>query len=182
MKTTGIFRPYEPVEEHLINDAKTIKENTGMDVIFLRDSRGELWHEAQYLFDNNTLKVVFDENGVIIMFSEDATLLNPVNCAVAEVKKSDVPSGLNESQEWMYLDGKGIVPRVYTRDEQIAQAEMRKASLMNEVNNAIALLQDALDLGMSTEDERARLAAWRRYRILLSRVDTAKPEWPQKPE
>lgn len=85
MKTTGIFRLYEPVEENLINDAKTIKENTGMDVIFLRDSEGDLWHEVQYQFHSKTMKVVFDERGVIIMFSKDATLLNPVDCAVAEV-------------------------------------------------------------------------------------------------
>ncbi|ENQ2615027.1 tail fiber assembly protein, partial [Escherichia coli] len=24
--------------------------------------------------------------------------------------------------------------------------------------------------------------AWERYSVLVSRVDTAKPEWPQKPE
>ncbi|ENI9448273.1 tail fiber assembly protein, partial [Shigella sonnei] len=27
-----------------------------------------------------------------------------------------------------------------------------------------------------------RLEAWERYSVLVSRVDTANPEWPQKPE
>ncbi|HFV1306955.1 TPA: tail fiber assembly protein, partial [Escherichia coli] len=27
-----------------------------------------------------------------------------------------------------------------------------------------------------------RLEAWERYSVLISRVDTANPEWPQKPE
>ncbi|EJK1783457.1 TPA: tail fiber assembly protein, partial [Escherichia coli] len=26
------------------------------------------------------------------------------------------------------------------------------------------------------------LSAWERYSVLLSRVDSANPEWPQKPE
>ncbi|ENX7017484.1 tail fiber assembly protein, partial [Shigella sonnei] len=26
------------------------------------------------------------------------------------------------------------------------------------------------------------LEAWERYSVLVSRVDTANPEWPQKPE
>ncbi|WP_149012171.1 tail fiber assembly protein, partial [Escherichia coli] len=29
---------------------------------------------------------------------------------------------------------------------------------------------------------RTRLEAWERYSVLVNRVDTANPEWPQKPE
>ncbi|HAX9705664.1 TPA: tail fiber assembly protein, partial [Escherichia coli] len=35
---------------------------------------------------------------------------------------------------------------------------------------------------MATEEERTRLSAWERYSVLLRRVDSANPEWPQKPE
>lgn len=184
MKTTGFFRPFDPVESSLIKNAEAIKELTGMDVIFLRDSNGELWHEAQYLFDNTTLKVVFDENGVIIMLSEDATLLNPVNCAVAEVKQSDVPAGIDESQTWMYRGGK-IIPRVYTKDEFIVQAENQKKQLMEAASVAIAPLQDAVDIAEATEAEIALLQAWKKYRVLLSRIDTSNApdiEWPSPPD
>lgn len=46
----------------------------------------------------------------------------------------------------------------------------------------IAPLQDAVDLGEATDDEKARLLAWKKYRVLVNRVDTTNPDWPKKPE
>ncbi|MEG0400390.1 MAG: tail fiber assembly protein [Hafnia sp.] len=51
--------------------------------------------------------------------------------------------------------------------------------------NAINTLQDAVDLEMATETEESSLLAWRKYRVLLSRVETSTaPDiyWPEKPE
>lgn len=45
----------------------------------------------------------------------------------------------------------------------------------------IAPLQDAVDLDMATEVETALLLEWKKYRVLLNRVDTSKPEWPTAP-
>ncbi|MEF4955483.1 tail fiber assembly protein, partial [Escherichia coli] len=39
----------------------------------------------------------------------------------------------------------------------------------------------AVDAGIATEDETAALSEWKKYRVLLMRVDTSKPEWPEKP-
>ncbi|EOM6987716.1 tail fiber assembly protein, partial [Escherichia coli] len=50
--------------------------------------------------------------------------------------------------------------------------------------NAIAPLQDAVDLEMATDDEQALLLAWKKYRVLLNRVDTSTApdvEWPAVP-
>ncbi|HAE7767435.1 TPA_asm: tail fiber assembly protein, partial [Salmonella enterica subsp. houtenae serovar 45:g,z51:-] len=41
--------------------------------------------------------------------------------------------------------------------------------------------QDAVDAGIATDEETAALADWKKYRVLLMRVDTAKPEWPTLP-
>ncbi|EGN5275813.1 tail fiber assembly protein, partial [Salmonella enterica] len=30
-------------------------------------------------------------------------------------------------------------------------------------------------------EEKARLNAWKKYRVLVNRVDTSKPEWPEAP-
>lgn len=67
----------------------------------------------------------------------------------------------------------------------IAEAEQQKQSLLAEANNAIAPLQDAVDLDMATDEEIAQLTAWKKYRVLLNRVDTSTApdiDWPQKPE
>jgi len=66
----------------------------------------------------------------------------------------------------------------------IADAQNTKASLMQEANNTIALLQDAVDLDMATDDDVQSLTAWKKYRVLLSRVnpdDAPDIEWPVKP-
>lgn len=50
--------------------------------------------------------------------------------------------------------------------------------------NAINTLQDAVDLDMATETEESNLLAWRKYRVLLSRVDTSTApdiDWPVAP-
>ncbi|MDE9496251.1 tail fiber assembly protein, partial [Xenorhabdus bovienii] len=52
-------------------------------------------------------------------------------------------------------------------------------------DSAIAPLQDAVDLGMATDTEKAGLTEWRKYRVLLNRVDcTTAPDvqWPEQPK
>ncbi|EIV8374916.1 tail fiber assembly protein, partial [Escherichia coli] len=49
----------------------------------------------------------------------------------------------------------------------------------------IAPLQDAADLEIATEEENSLLEAWKKYRVLLNRVDTtvaADIEWPVAPQ
>ncbi|EIY7074173.1 tail fiber assembly protein [Salmonella enterica] len=68
-----------------------------------------------------------------------------------------------------------------TTEELIAEAERQKSALMAQANNSIAPLQDAVDLGIATVDESTALSEWKKYRVLLMRVDTAKPVWPTLP-
>ncbi|EIT7712936.1 TPA: tail fiber assembly protein [Escherichia coli] len=74
----------------------------------------------------------------------------------------------------------GEETRVFVRGSQ--QTEQRKATLLSEADTIIRLLERSVRLNMATEEERTRLSAWERYSVLLSRVDSANPEWPQKPE
>ncbi|HAX4776878.1 TPA: tail fiber assembly protein, partial [Escherichia coli] len=48
----------------------------------------------------------------------------------------------------------------------------------------IAPLQDAVELELATEEETSLLEAWKKYRVLLNRVDTSVApdiEWPTSP-
>ncbi|EEU6178823.1 tail fiber assembly protein, partial [Salmonella enterica] len=45
----------------------------------------------------------------------------------------------------------------------------------------IAPLQDAVDLDIATDDEKAQLDEWKKYRVLVNRVDTSNPDWPAQP-
>ncbi|EAA3500276.1 tail fiber assembly protein [Salmonella enterica] len=84
-----------------------------------------------------------------------------------------------EYQKW---DGKAWV-----KDEaaetaaRLREAEGTKSRLLQMASEKIAPLQDAVDLGEATDDEKARLLAWRKYRVQVNRVDTSDPDWPEKP-
>lgn len=72
-----------------------------------------------------------------------------------------------------------------SKEQLIAEAEYQKQALLNEATAAIAPLQDAVDLGIATDEEREQLREWKEYRVLLSRVDISSASdinWPEKPE
>ncbi|EPC3544556.1 tail fiber assembly protein [Aeromonas hydrophila] len=66
---------------------------------------------------------------------------------------------------------------------QLQQSEKQRNVLIAESNQQIAILTDAVELGIATEAEQASCTAWRQYRVLLSRLNLAQQpiEWPSKP-
>ncbi|EQB99805.1 tail fiber assembly protein [Photorhabdus temperata] len=68
---------------------------------------------------------------------------------------------------------------------QIEQAEQQRATLRQQADEAMTLLQYAVETEMASEAEKALLLAWKRYVVLLSRVDislVSDIEWPKIPE
>ena len=67
-----------------------------------------------------------------------------------------------------------------------AEMDMAVAAGMAAANQHIAVLQDAVDLEMATAEEEAALKNWKRYRVLLSRLqaDAKYPDvkLPQRPD
>ncbi|TJZ60278.1 tail fiber assembly protein [Raoultella planticola] len=56
--------------------------------------------------------------------------------------------------------------------------------LMREANEKIAPLNDAVEIGIETDEEVTQLTEWKKYRVALSRIDTATaPDivWPEIP-
>lgn len=68
-----------------------------------------------------------------------------------------------------------------TKEELTVENELIKNSLRVNADAEISWRQDAVDAGIATEEETAALAEWKKYRVLLMRVDTAKPVWPTLP-
>ncbi|MEH5616490.1 tail fiber assembly protein [Enterobacter cloacae] len=172
MKIFNNFTPYDPESNDL-----------PANVLFLRSDTGIDWYEAQKEFKNDTIKVMFDSAGVICCAETDVSSLWPINCSVAEVKPEDIPSNFFISGRWVF-NGLTIEQYQYTKEEHIAKAEEQKQSLMSVAADAIAPLQDAAELGMATEVELTTLTLWKRYRVMLNRVDiSAAPdmEWPEQP-
>ncbi|ERT10348.1 tail fiber assembly protein [Photorhabdus temperata] len=53
----------------------------------------------------------------------------------------------------------------------IRKAKYERIKLLVKVNNIIVQLQDAIDLNIATEEENNILLEWKKYQIMLNRVD-----------
>ena len=72
-----------------------------------------------------------------------------------------------------------------TASELIAAAAREKVSLRQASDSEIEWRQDAIDAGIATAVETEALAEWKKYRVLLMRVDTSKAPnivWPTPPD
>ncbi|EKN5910544.1 TPA: tail fiber assembly protein [Yersinia enterocolitica] len=68
-----------------------------------------------------------------------------------------------------------------THEELIASANAKKNQLKAVADSEIGWRQDAVDGGYAKDNEAAELAAWKKYRVLLMRIDPLKvPDifWP----
>lgn len=102
----------------------------------------------------------------------------------------EMPDGVAAGISWSYEDEKFEAPEptaedVEAKNELSKQANIAmKDSLMTESSEKISVLQDAIGLKMATDDETAALPLWKKYRVLLSRIDAETSDditWPERP-
>lgn len=186
MRDIKHFRQYIPekdlLEKYSVSDS---------EVLFLLSDDGQDWYECQASFADDTVKIMYDSDGVIrAMVNKPASqqdntyavsLLWPADMSVAEIAVDNYPVDCQTDGAWRYTDGH--IEKIPTDD--IAIAENKKTQLMAAANAAIAPLERAVKLGIATDEEVERLNAWERYSVLLSRVDPSKApdiDWPEVPE
>lgn len=88
--------------------------------------------------------------------------------------------GANAEGRPCWIDAPQLTPMQH---REIASWE--KAARLEMAGKAIAPLQDADDLGVATAEEKALLLAWKRYRVLINRVDAETApdiDWPIAPD
>ncbi|ECE6263460.1 tail fiber assembly protein [Salmonella enterica subsp. enterica] len=146
----------------------------------MKSEDGQDWYECQKLFADDTLKFTYDNNGVITCITRDVSGLWPCNLSVAEVPDTDENRRADISGGWQFKDGK-VVQRVYSPEELRKKAEAEKVRRLAEAESAIAPLARAVKLKIATDEEIKRLEAWELYSVMVNRVDTASPVWPEKP-
>lgn len=72
----------------------------------------------------------------------------------------------------------------YSHEQLVAFDVAKKSEMFAQATYEIAWRQDAVDVGIATEVETAALTEWKKYRVMLMRVDTSKApdiEWPVTP-
>ncbi|WP_283252675.1 tail fiber assembly protein [Enterobacter bugandensis] len=195
---SGVFKKYDPLEKWgKYTAAKVAKlppaelelyyiaKSPGMNIIFLKDDNGNDWYQWLKTLSKETLKISFNpDSKEIVHFSYDASAIFPVNQIVVEIAPENVPDEFTAAGEkalggaFLFVDGEITAAPV----DYAAEAQRNKLDLLTQANNVIATLQDAVDLNMATDEETANLLEWKKYRVLLSRVNVDKPVWPPLPE
>lgn len=148
---------------------------------FFISEDGRDWYESQAAFSPDTLKIAYDEAGIIRSISMDVSSIYPRDFSVVEVDITKANKSVDIFGGWVFDNGE-IKQRQYSQDELRIQAEAKKSELLSAATETIAPLQDAVDEGMATAEETAALSEWKKYRVKVRRVDTSKPEWPPLPD
>lgn len=134
--------------------------------------------------------ITVDSTGNIIgmYLSEDA--ISPVT-GISTVELSD-EDWESVGPGYTYVDGSLVPPTAKTPEEILAEQNAekiavnaaKKAELIAVATDRISVLQDSVDLDMATDAETAALPLWKKYRVLLSRVDVNTSDdivWPTAP-
>ncbi|HEC8642123.1 TPA: tail fiber assembly protein [Salmonella enterica subsp. enterica serovar Newport] len=191
----GIMKKYQDIKNFRLIDAPVNRGKTQSEInigaYFLESDDGQDWYECQSLFSDDTAKIMYDPEGVIWGVVNKpvpqrgntyaVSMLWPVNMSVAEIDAADCPDDCRGDGMWLYQDGK-VVQRAYSPEELRKKAEAEKVRRLAEAEAAIAPLARAVKRDIATDEEQKRLDAWELYSVLVSRVDTASPDWPEKPE
>ena len=100
----------------------------------------------------------------------------------------EIPDGyttLKPASEFDSWDGKKWqLDKNKQHQYEVNQASVKKNQLLAEATTQISYLQDAVDTEIASEQETQLLAEWKKYRVLLNRVDVNHApdiEWPSQP-
>ncbi|PSH22281.1 hypothetical protein B7R74_07415 [Yersinia pseudotuberculosis] len=153
----------------------------GEHTLYLQDDKNRDWYASQHLFTKKFIVEVYSATQIVKAISNDVSLHFPAECDVLEF--DEIPADCNIDGSWIF-DGEKLVKRTVSAAEIIAFAVEKKATLKAAADSEIDWLQDAVDAEKANEKEISALAAWRKYRIALMRIDISHMPiiWPTTPE
>lgn len=169
----------------LINIQPYQPENPALTTQHYIDEQGFDWFEVASKL-RGTVFIAFDPaTGTILQIADsrlpdtDALSLHPAGVSI--VGLDSIPDGCNIDGGWLYTQT-GEIIRNHAFDVKQAQRELLRRQ--NQANSIILPLERAVKYGLATDEEKARLEAWERYSIALSRIDLSTApdvDWPEIP-
>lgn len=144
--------------------------------LYFKDIHGRDWYETLCDWKG---AISLDDSGVVVAYEADVSFIGMQEGRdVYEVEPTNVPA--NVLGNFKFSDG----TFVDIRPGDVTIAEQKKSELIVMAERAIAPLKDAVDLGIATDTEAALLLEWKKFRVLLNRIDTSSVpdiEWPNCP-
>ena len=127
---------------------------------------------ARRLPDDSGWELVADTLGVWYDATGSQVRIDSLDVDVSALTREAPPDPTS-----MLVDGAWVPDPAKVAAAAKVSADAAVAAGMAEAARQIAVLQDAVDLGMVTDAEAQAYTDWRRYRVLLSRV-TSDPAYP----
>lgn len=127
---------------------------------------------ARRLPDDSGWELVADTLGVWYDATGSQVRIDSLDVDVSTLIREAQPDRTS-----MLVDGAWVPDPVKVAAAGKAKADADVAAGMAETARQIAVLQDAADLGIATDAEAQAYTEWRRYRVLLSRVQSD-PAYP----
>ncbi|WP_275387227.1 tail fiber assembly protein [Xenorhabdus bovienii] len=96
----------------------------------------------------------------------------------------DIREKLNSMKKMTAKEVEAHINPPMSKEQHSVIAESQKRQLLRVVRDKIDICQDAVDLDIATDAEKSSLTEWRKYRVLLNRVDcSTAPDipWPEQP-
>lgn len=172
------FNVYSPQDEE--NKEMVEKYNA----IFYKSEDGLDWYDSLKKFKEETIKVKYLSDGLIVSAAKDASKLCPDGGSIAEVDALPDDFTLNQ---WVFMDG-AIEP---VPVDYASKAELQRQSLLATANSAITLWQMKLLSGRElAEEQKAKLSEWLNFIDDLEQLDFTgiknetnyrAIEWPPQP-
>ena len=101
----------------------------------------------------------------------------------------EIPDGFTElkpTSEFDSWDGKKWqFDKNKQHQYEVNQASIKKNQLLSEAASQLSYLQDAVDSQIASEQEAQLLVEWKKYRVLINRIDielAPNIEWPNQPK
>ena len=153
------------------------------DVIWLWSEDGKNWYEELKNFQEDTIKLAYTVEGIIVAMDKDVSAINPEGLSVVELPDITANRRADISGKWMFKDGV-VVKRTYTEEEQRQQAENEKQSLLQLVRDKTQLWDSQLRLGIISDENKQKLTEWMLYAQKVESTDTSSlpVTFPEQPE
>lgn len=121
------------------------------------------------------MKFYTDDNYQVYAYEDDVP-----EHGESEGSEITVKSGLNRITEEEFLE---LSKPKITKEDIIFNNKIRKDNLIIEANEKIKILEDIIELEMQEANEEEQIKEWKRYRILLTRIDINNTDikFPPKP-
>ncbi|WP_435954059.1 tail fiber assembly protein [Dryocola sp. BD626] len=152
-----------------------------LPVCYFEDDLGRDWYTLRdKIWTGETAFIAVSPEGFITTGARDPNFMTlSEGVSIYEIPAADYRDDIGART---YLYQKEKIVEYAQPESELAGAQ--KNALLEWATAAIGPLQDAVDLGIATEEEAAQLLEWRKYRVMLKRLDISDArniKWPEKP-